>query len=51
MLTTMGAHQSMGSVTGVIMFCSCSNFSSAANLSRYAKGMEWGGGGGGGDVT
>ena len=37
----MGAHQSVGVVTGVMIYCCCSKSSSAANLSRYAKGMDW----------
>ena len=32
-VTTMGAHQSVGSVTGAIMCCCSNNFSLAANLS------------------
>ena len=40
-VTTMRAHQSVGSVTGAIMCCCSNNFSLAANSSRYAKGMIW----------
>ena len=38
----MGAHQSVGVVTGAMICCCCSKSSSAANLSRYAKGMDLG---------
>jgi len=41
-VTTMGAHQSVTSVTGVMMFCACSRSSSAASLSQYANGMDLG---------
>ena len=41
-VTTMGAHQSVGSVTGAMICCCCNKSSSAANLSRYAKGMDLG---------
>ena len=33
-VTTIGAHQSVGSVTGAMMFCSCNRSSSALSLSR-----------------
>ena len=38
-VTTIGAHQSVGSVTGAMMFCSCIRSSSALSLSRKAKGI------------
>ena len=41
-VTTIGLHQSVGSVTGVIMYCCCRESSSAANLSRCAYGMDLG---------
>ena len=38
----IGAHHSVGLVTGVMMFCSCSKSSSALSLSRSANGMVQG---------
>ena len=38
-VTTIGAHHSVGCVTGMMMPCSCRVVSSARSLSRYAKGI------------
>ena len=38
-VTTIGAHHSVGAVTGAMMFCSCNRSSSALSLSRKAKGI------------
>jgi len=41
-VTTIGACNSVTSVTGVIMFCACKRSNSASNLSRSVNGMKRG---------
>ena len=41
-VTTMGAHHSVGTVTGVMTPCSCCRSNSAFSLSRYANGFARG---------
>ena len=41
-VTTIGAHHSVASIIGAIMFCCCNNSSSVLSLSQYANGIEHG---------
>lgn len=38
----MATYQSVGSMTGAMIYCCCNTMSSAANSSQYPKGMDLG---------